>query len=98
MPIPGKGPQGAHSLLEGTAGTPHPLWELMAFQKGKVEVWWEGSLVWCRHLPGFWAGCSPLRPLLPSEGQCSPGRVVSQLRKALCGWVAVDRPTWEEEA
>lgn len=76
-----EGHQWAHSLLAGTASTPHPLWELMAFQKGRAEVWREGSLVWCRHLPGFWAGFSPLRPLLPSEGQCSPGRLVSRLGK-----------------
>lgn len=44
--------RGTHGLLENALGTVTPLLELMAFQKGKVGVWQEESLVWGGHLLG----------------------------------------------
>lgn len=70
MPVPGKWHQWAHSLLEGRAGTPNPLLELMALKQGKAEVWWEESLAWGRHLPRNSGPAAPLcrraLSLLPS--------------------------------
>lgn len=74
MPVPGKWHRWVHSVLEGAAGVTNPQLELIAFQKQKVEVWREESLVWCRHLLRGPRLDSPLSPLcrrglsLPTEG------------------------------